>query len=346
MMKSWRVFLLLILLFVCHSVYLILTGTMNSIAWAESYIKENIEFESENYNNLKYILTKDPTSTVKIYATLSFPDEIKQKYPAIVLVHSIGGYQETCEGWYADSFRKAGFAVLTYESISPRGITAAPTSGGQGLLSSMLSDSYHALKTLSTHPKIDAKKIVIVGFSFGGEVTHIAAFEELRAALVQGDLKFAAHIPIYPGLQWGIKVGASSYTGSPILMLVGEKDDCSPPAKLRAYLDYVKSTGITIPVETIIYPGAYHGWGNSTYTPAQFRSRLVNVSNCPFLLFASRSNEDSSMLENGLAVPFDIKKLKACTLNSRGYTIGFDEQVRKQSLVDAVTFLKKVFEQK
>jgi len=320
------------------------TNLINSIAYAESYRKENIEFESENYNDFREILMKKPTSTVKLNSTLSFPDEAKEKYPAIVLLHSHGGYQETCEGWYANSFRRAGFAVLTYESFGPRNITDAPTRSDLKLLSSVLSDAYHALRILSKYPKIEATKIAIAGFSFGGEVAHIAAFEPLRAAQVQGGLKFAAHLLFYPGLAWGIQAGVCNYTGSPILMLMGEKDDCSPPSKLRAYLEYLKSAGITTPIETIFYPQAYHGWGDSRYTPTKFRANLVSSSKCPFILFAPQSNKGLSMLEDGLVAPYDFKKFETCRTKSRGYYNGFNEEIRKQSFVDAGTFLRRVFE--
>jgi dienelactone hydrolase len=60
-----------------------------------------------------------------VAATLSFPKEAKERYPAVVVVHTIGGYQESNEGWHAAEFRKAGLATLTYDSFAARAMSEA-----------------------------------------------------------------------------------------------------------------------------------------------------------------------------------------------------------------------------
>ena len=47
-------------------------------------------------------------------------------------------------------------------------------------------------------PESTPSRIAIVGFSFGGEVALLTAFERLHAALVPGDVRFAAHVAYYP----------------------------------------------------------------------------------------------------------------------------------------------------
>jgi len=65
---------------------------------------------------------------------------------------------------------------------------------------------------------------------------------------------------------------------------------------------------------------------------------------CPFILIGPQSINRLSVIENGSVVPFGFNKFASCVANSKGYHTGFDERIRKQSLVDAVTFLRKVFE--
>jgi len=303
--------------------------------------REKIEFESDNYTNLPDMLKGRPTSTVTITAALSFPNEQKEKYPAIVLIHGIAGSSEACEGWYAEAFSREGFAVLTMESARLRGVRDAAMAGGWKLFGPMVADAYHALALLAQHPRIDAQRIAIAGVSMGGDIAHITAFEPLRASYMRGSLRFAAHIALYPTLTWGIEAGRDSYTGSPILIMVGEKDDCGPPSKLQSYLDYAKKAGSPAPVETIIYPEAYQGWGNSWYAPASYKANLSSTAKCPFALLAPKSPNGLTLLGPRGIIPFNLDRWNACMAAAKGYHIGFDENTRSRSLTDAVSFLQK-----
>jgi dienelactone hydrolase len=51
---------------------------------------------------------------------------------------------------------------------------------------------------LAGHPKIEGDRVAIVGFSFGGEVAHLAAFASLRSALQLDETRFAAHVAFCP----------------------------------------------------------------------------------------------------------------------------------------------------
>src|SRR5882672_62015 len=72
----------------------------------------------------------------------------------------------------------------------------------------------------------------------GRRVAHLTAFEVLRAVMAPGSSRFAAHVATYPGGSYGVRAEAGAYTGAPILMLLGEKDDNLPVAKVEGYLAY------------------------------------------------------------------------------------------------------------
>ncbi|HOE18794.1 MAG TPA: acetylxylan esterase [Syntrophorhabdaceae bacterium] len=303
--------------------------------------QEKIEFVSENYTNLPDMLKGRPTSLVTITATLSFPDGPKEKYPAIVLMHGIAGSSESCEGWYTGAFSREGFAVLTMESARLRGVRDAAITGDWKLFGPMVADAYHALNILAQHPRIDAQRIAIAGVSTGGDIAHITAFEPLRASRVRGSLRFAAHLAFYPTLTWGIEAGSNSYTKSPLLIMVGDKDDCGPPSKLQSYLDYAKQAGFPASVETIIYPEAYNGWGNSWYTPTSYKANLSSTAKCPFALLAPQSSNGLTLLGPRGIIPFSLERWNACMAAAKGYHIGFDENTRNRSFTDAISFLQK-----
>jgi len=102
--------------------------------------------------------------------TLRLPDKARDRYPAVVIVHTIAGYQEANEGWHADQFRKAGFATLTYESPTARSMLQGASGSRGASWASGVAEAYSALRVLAADPRIDASRIAIVGFSFGGEV--------------------------------------------------------------------------------------------------------------------------------------------------------------------------------
>ena len=70
--------------------------------------------------------------TVKAY--LSFPEQMRDRYPAVIIVHTIAGYRDSNEGHAAAELRKAGFATLTYDSFAARGTTGTALQGSPGYL--------------------------------------------------------------------------------------------------------------------------------------------------------------------------------------------------------------------
>jgi hypothetical protein len=63
-----------------------------------------VTFQSSSYADFRRLLLREAlTATVTVSATLGFPDEVRDRYPAVVVVHSIAGYQETNEGQYAEA---------------------------------------------------------------------------------------------------------------------------------------------------------------------------------------------------------------------------------------------------
>src|SRR5215216_5067488 len=115
------------------------------------------------YTDFRQLLSGEaPASTVGITMTLRFPDERKDRHPAIVIVHTIGGYQEANEGWHAEAFRKQGFAIVTYPSTAVRRLV----DGGAVAAAwpSAVAEAEAAFRLLAKHPNIDADRIAIVGF--------------------------------------------------------------------------------------------------------------------------------------------------------------------------------------
>jgi dienelactone hydrolase len=298
-----------------------------------------ITFQSSTYTDMRQLLARQAaTGAVTVKSNLGFPKQASDRYPAVIVVHGISGYRDNNEGYVAAELRKVGFATLIYDSFAARGTTGAALQGSPGYLMPGVADAFAALRLLSAEPRIDTGRISIIGFSYGAEVAHLAAFQTLRSALNPGAGRFAAHVAFYPGGSFGAIAEAGAYTGAPVLMLLGGKDDNLPVTKIESYLAYARAAGAPAPIETVIYPGAYHAWTFPDAATARFYPDFVSTKKCPLILLGPKR---PALLIDGEAKPFDPAAFDACIAAAPGYSMGFDAAVRAQSLADTVSFLHR-----
>jgi dienelactone hydrolase len=205
------------------------------------------------------------------------------KVPAIVLMHGSGGiYQAMLEYW-PQQFNAAGYAVLSVDSFGPRGVSS--TADDQSLVpfAADIADAFAALKVLAAHPRIDAKRIAIMGFSRGGITAWRTAVERIIAAQkLPPDLRFAAHIEMYAGGCAGVFrliVKPGVFAKEPMLWIHGEADDYTPIAPCQAYAGEIGKAGT--PVEFVAIPGAYHKFDLDDQKRVVLRTAQKTKAECP-----------------------------------------------------------------
>ena len=137
-----------------------------------------------------------------------------------------------------------------------------------------LADALSALKLLATHPRIDPAHIGVMGFSRGGQVALDHAAPQRLQAGIEGDLRFAAHVALYPSCS--IPYRAQQVSSAPILMLLGGADDYTPAGACRDYAAWFQAQGA--PVETITYDGANHDF--DIPEAPRFLSALQSARDC------------------------------------------------------------------
>jgi hypothetical protein len=108
--------------------------------------------------------------------------------------------------------------------------------------------------------------------------------------------------------------------------------------KIESYLAYARAAGTPAPIETVIYPGAYHAWTVPDLATARFYPDYVSTKKCPLILLGPKR---PALLIDGEAKPFDPAAVGACVAAAPGYSMGFDAAVRAQSITDAVRFLQR-----
>ena len=232
-----------------------------------------IFFSSLNLGSFREILAGEGQSNpVTISGILKMPKGVSGKVPAMIILHGAGGvnihYFEV-----ADMLNEMGIAAFVVDSFEMRGIQL-----GVNILkklfhsySTRISDAYAALELLSTHPKIDKRKIAVMGYSHGAAVALFVASEKIRRSYIADDLRFAASIAYYPRCITQFK--NIDFTDAPVLMLLAEKDNICPIDLCLDYAHRIKESGADM--KTIVYKGASHQF------PVLSESELITVSSLP-----------------------------------------------------------------
>jgi len=206
--------------------------------------------------------------------TLVLPATGDARLPAMVIAHGSGGILPGREDAWAARLNRLGIATFIVDSFAPRGL--ASTARDQSRLSTManLADALAALSLLATHPRLDPSRIGVMGFSRGGQVALYSSLEPLSRGMIAGDLRFAAHVALYPSCS--IPYRARQVSRAPMLMLLGGADDYTPAGACRDYAAWFQAQGA--PVETITYDGANHDF--DIPEAPRFLSALQSARDC------------------------------------------------------------------
>jgi dienelactone hydrolase len=216
-----------------------------------------IEFTSITPTNIYNMVTSQPAPSITLSGTLTLPSGNADKYPAMVLAHHCGGITATVTN-LGNMLNAAGYATFIPDSFTARGYPSGVCTGSTLNNSAAIADALYALKLVATHPKIDAKRIGIIGQSYGGGAVFTTAFEEARQSIISDPtLKFAAHVGLYP-TGCSSRYWSANMTGAPILMLLGGADDWTPAPPCQDFANLMTSLGT--PTTTVVYPGALHSW--------------------------------------------------------------------------------------
>jgi len=251
-------------------------------AWSPPAPAEVIAFPSYTPASERPLLTRTyPRDPVTISGILSLPAEKSPyeragKVPAVILMHGTGGIMRDREPAWAQRLNGLGIAAFYVDSFSGRGVKAPNYAGSPNFIATVahVVDAYQAMLLLAHHPGIDASRIVVMGFSRGGEVALTSMFDRFRrGSLDDPSLHFAGHIAFYP--YCALHYRGKEVTSAPLLMLLGGADDAASPEACRRQADWL---GTRTTVRTVTFPGANHDFDRST--GIGFDAKIVGVRAC------------------------------------------------------------------
>lgn len=284
--------------------------------------------------------------------TLVLPEgaSAQDPVPAIVILHGSGGIADGREFEYAKLFSENGIAALVVDYYAPRGVVADTPYVMKTMITTevdIMSDAYSALKVLGTHPAIDAKRIGVTGYSYGGMATRYVLDDRLKKIMAPDVPPFALHMDIYGPCHQTL--GHTGTTGAPYLAIHGDADNTVDPELCQTVYKDLEAGGSS--VESHVIAGAGHAWENATPL-SEFPGGFVR--GCKF----SFDSKKGTFLVDGKKSRFqpepDMTRNERAYVRStlgelvggcvgQGYTVGNNPQADAKSKAWQLDFMKRVF---
>jgi dienelactone hydrolase len=180
-------------------------------------------------------------------------------FPAVVLMHGCGGLGNAESGW-VDPLVRAGYAAFVVDSLTGRGLNEVCTDSRALISFQRMPDAYGALRILATHPRLDARRLALMGFSHGGGATLGAATVWARDRYAaQAAAAFRAFLPFYPA-NCGTAYPERMRIAGPLRIHVGALDDWTPAGPCRELVEALRASEQD--AEITLYEGAHHSFDN------------------------------------------------------------------------------------
>lgn len=198
----------------------------------------------------------DPAQPVALSGSLYRPEGLGP-FPAMVLLHHCGGLTQNIRNW-ALWFRSEGYVALAVDSFSPRGATIVCGTRRNPTAREVALDAFGALAHLRSLPFVDPERIGVIGWSYGAMAALQASDKRFLSFVEPRGGGFRAAVAFYPHCSY-----FPAEPSNPLLLLLGEADDWTPPHGCIIMAEVSKERGG--PVVLKVYPGAHHAFDDWVY---------------------------------------------------------------------------------
>jgi dienelactone hydrolase len=223
-----------------------------------------------------------------------------RRVPAVLLLHGSDGLSLSVERW-AQELNGIGVATFVLDVFSGRGITSTVNDQSKLHSLALIVDAYKALGILIRHPRIDADRIAIMGFSKGAFAAIYSSNERFRKVYAPvNSARFAAHIGLYTPCNVTYH-DDDKVTGAPIRLFHGTADDWVAIGPCRAYVDRLRKAGVDVTLTE--YTGAQHGYDFFFLGAEPRRMEATTTRNCQL-----EEGEHGLIVNSKTGKPYDVTR--------------------------------------
>lgn len=286
-------------------------------------------FQSKTLSGDDFLLNTTGAGTpVTLAGELRLPQGSSAKWPVLVLVHGSGGLAGSTDMW-VHNLNQAGIAAFVLDTFAGRGIVSTVADQTQLNSLAMMVDTYRALDLLAKHPRIDAKKISVIGFSKGAVSSIFSASTRFRG-MHGSEAKFASHIGLYTPCN-SRYLGDTQVTGAPMRFFHGTTDDYVNVVPCRNYVQELQQKGVDATLTE--FPDTDHSY-DSPLTPQRLTIPMAeSTRNCLFT-----ETKPGLVVNAKSGAPFSYKD--PCV--EKGAHIGHNPTATAATVKAVIEFLKKL----
>jgi dienelactone hydrolase len=253
------------------------------------------------------------------------------RLPVVMLMHGSGGIGANIEPW-AKKFNAMGVSTFTIDGFTGRGLTAVSTNQASLGRLNFIVDIYRALDILAKHPRVDPERIVLMGFSRGGQAALYASLTRFNKLWNKSGIQFAAYIPFYPDCATSY-AGESDIVDRPVRIFHGMPDDYNPVANCKPYIQRLRDAGRDVVLTE--YPDAQHGFD----TPLNIGAVIVATNAQTVRGCKIREAEAGVLLNVSTSQPFSYKD-DCVQLNPH---VGGNAEATEAARIAVSEFVRQVF---
>ena len=270
---------------------------------------------------------KDGTP-VLLAGQLRIPVPSTGRLAAVLLLHGSGGIGVNLLDWEQE-FNAMGVATFVLDAFTGRGLVQTSTNQASLGRLAMTYDAYRALEVMEAHARIDPQRILVMGFSRGGQAALYASlkrFQRMHGPASGRD--FAAYVPLYPSCGTAF-VGDEDVSPNPIRIHHGAADNYVPVAPCRDYVARLKAKGANVALTE--YPGAHHVFDGRSFKPPVVAAKSQSTRNCTLA-----ETKGGLVVNTKTGQPFTY----ADPCVELGPTIAYDEQAHAAAVKSIKEFVR------
>jgi len=173
-------------------------------------------------------------------------------FPAVVLLPGCDGALSGISEHYLGYFQQQGYVVLALDENGSRHVGNVCSNAETALpILEIAKDAVGAHAYLRSLNYVDANRIAVIGWSWGGSGALVASFKGLTS-----DDAFRAAVAFYPQCAYLAKYATSARI--PVLILIGGSDDWALPTECAQAVQASVQNGQPVTMQT--FPGAVHAF--------------------------------------------------------------------------------------